>query len=210
MIKSVFIQEYLRIFGLRTWVNNLVWITRSMFIYFILTCICAGLSVVVLAKSGSLAASVSKAVFNYSNWTLIWTILFVYAIETSVFAVFFGQLFKRRKIDCRSLSIPFNFLLIFQLYWLNCLAQWFGSSPSSIIIQQLQQDYDTSCAFCRMQDCCSVFKFYNNMNDEVVSAMDFDKSDNMNDRSFQVTRQHLHNCIRTYSIIRCISVFVSC
>ena len=67
-----------------------------MFIYFILTCVCAGLSVVVMAKSGTQATSVSKAVFNYSHWTLIWTILFVYSIEVSAFIVFFGQLFKRR------------------------------------------------------------------------------------------------------------------
>ena len=67
-----------------------------MFIYFILTCICAGLSVLVLPKSRDVVINQSKAIFNYAHWTLIWTILFVYSIEVSAFAVFFGQLFKRR------------------------------------------------------------------------------------------------------------------
>ncbi|CAF1240137.1 unnamed protein product [Adineta steineri] len=88
-------KEYLRIFGLRTWVNNLVWITRSMFIYFILTCITTALTMVVFKSSGTKWNSVSRAVFNYTHWTLVWTVLFVYAIQVSTFAVFFGQFFKR-------------------------------------------------------------------------------------------------------------------
>ncbi|CAF1509163.1 unnamed protein product, partial [Adineta steineri] len=75
--------EYLRIFGLRTWVNNLVWITRSMFIYFILTCITTALTMVVFKSSGTKWNSVSRAVFNYTHWTLVWTVLFVYAIQVS-------------------------------------------------------------------------------------------------------------------------------
>ena len=90
-------QEYLRIFGLRTWINNLVWVTRTMCIYFILTGIVTGLSMIVLPSSNATRTSVSKAMFNYTHWTLIWTILFVYSIELSAFSVFFGQLFKRRK-----------------------------------------------------------------------------------------------------------------
>jgi len=66
-----------------------------MFIYFILTGISTGLSLVIFKSSGARWNSVSKAVFNYSHWTLIWTILFVYAIQVSTFAVFFGQFFKR-------------------------------------------------------------------------------------------------------------------
>ncbi|CAF5167082.1 unnamed protein product, partial [Rotaria magnacalcarata] len=89
--------EYLRIFGLRTWVNNLVWITRSMCIFFVLTCIATLLSKVGI--KGTTDTGVSKAVFNGADWTVVWTVLFVYSIEVSVFAVFFGQLFKRRKIS---------------------------------------------------------------------------------------------------------------
>ncbi|CAF2937617.1 unnamed protein product [Rotaria sp. Silwood2] len=81
-------KEYLRIFGLRTWVNNLVWVTRSMFIFFILTCISTGLSKVPLKGSSSAWNSASKAVFNYTHWTVLWTVLFVYSIQVSTFAVF--------------------------------------------------------------------------------------------------------------------------
>ncbi|CAF3392848.1 unnamed protein product [Rotaria sp. Silwood1] len=87
--------EYLRIYGLRTWINNLVWITRSMLIFFILTTVVTGLSMIVLPTSGSRKNSVRKAIFNYTHWTLIWTILFVYSIQVSAFSVLFGQFFKR-------------------------------------------------------------------------------------------------------------------
>jgi hypothetical protein len=66
-----------------------------MFIYFILTVACTGLSSVVFTSSGARWNSVSKAVFNYTHWTLLWTILFVYSIQVSAFAVFFGQFFQR-------------------------------------------------------------------------------------------------------------------
>ena len=56
-----------------------------------------GLSLAVLPSSGARFNSVSKALFNYTDWTLLWTILFVYSIQVSAFSVFFGQLFKRRK-----------------------------------------------------------------------------------------------------------------
>jgi len=82
-------KEYLRIFGLRTWVNNFVWITRSMLIFFILTLVSSGLSVVSLSSDGP------KAVFNYVDWFVVFTILFVYSFQVSTFAVFFGQIFKR-------------------------------------------------------------------------------------------------------------------
>jgi hypothetical protein len=67
-----------------------------MCIYFILTAACTGLSLVVFKSSGNKWNSVSRAVFNYTNWTLLWTILFVYSIQVSAFAIFFGQFFQRR------------------------------------------------------------------------------------------------------------------
>jgi len=66
-------------------------------IYFVLIGVITGLSVVVLPSTGFRSNSVSKALFNYTHWTLIWTILFVYSIQTSAFSVFFGQFFKHRK-----------------------------------------------------------------------------------------------------------------
>ncbi|CAF2249794.1 unnamed protein product [Rotaria magnacalcarata] len=88
-------KEYSRIFGLRTWINNLVWVTRSMFIYIVLCSLLTGLSVLVLPSSNATSKSVDKAVFNYTHWTVIWTVLFVYSIQLSTFSVFFGQFFSR-------------------------------------------------------------------------------------------------------------------
>ncbi|CAF0732502.1 unnamed protein product [Adineta steineri] len=88
-------KEYLRIYGLRTWINNLVWVTRSMIIYFILSSVVTVLSLVVLPSSNSKPGRVSKALFNYTHWTVLWTILFVYSIQVSAFSVLFGQFFKR-------------------------------------------------------------------------------------------------------------------
>ena len=90
-------QEYLRIYGLRTWVNNLVWVTRSMLIYIVLIGLMTGLSMIVMPSSGSETNSVSRGLFNYADWTLIWTILFVYSIQVSAFSVLFGQFFTSRK-----------------------------------------------------------------------------------------------------------------
>jgi hypothetical protein len=67
-----------------------------MCIFFVIVGIVTGLSMLVLPSSGTTQNSVSKAIFNYTHWTVIWTILFVYSIELSTFSVFFGQLFKRR------------------------------------------------------------------------------------------------------------------
>ncbi|CAF4226347.1 unnamed protein product, partial [Rotaria sordida] len=66
-----------------------------MFIYFILTGVSTGLSKVVLQSSTGQWNSVSKAIFNYTHWTILWTVLFVYSIQVSTFAIFFGQFFKR-------------------------------------------------------------------------------------------------------------------
>lgn len=79
--------------------NNLVWVTRAMIIYFILTAIVTVCSLVVIPSPGFRSNSVSKAIFNYTHWTVIWTILFVYSIQVSAFSVLFGQFFKRRKRD---------------------------------------------------------------------------------------------------------------
>ncbi|CAM4944466.1 unnamed protein product [Rotaria socialis] len=87
-------KEYLRIYGLRTWLNNLVWMIRSMLIFFVLSGVVTGLSIMVLPSGNAGNNSVRKAIFNYAHWTLIWTILFVYSIQVSAFSVFFGQFFK--------------------------------------------------------------------------------------------------------------------
>lgn len=111
----------------------------------------------------------SKAVFNYSHWTLLWVILFVYAIETSAFAVFFGQLFKRRKID--SCIFQLVSLLIFQLYWPNYSVQLFGSLPSLTFTlwHPLVSNIFSVCF--RTRVFCFAFKFYNNTSDEAVCSM---------------------------------------
>jgi hypothetical protein len=59
------------------------------------------LSLVVLPSTGFRTNSVRKALFNYTHWTVLWTILFVYSIQVSAFGVLFGQFFKRRKIKKR-------------------------------------------------------------------------------------------------------------
>jgi hypothetical protein len=68
-----------------------------MLIYFVLIGVVTGVSMAVLPSSNARANSVSKALFNYTNWTLIWTILFVYGIQVSTFSVLFGQFFKHRE-----------------------------------------------------------------------------------------------------------------
>ena len=80
-----------------------MWVTRSMSIYLILTSVVTALSMVVLPSANSRPGRVSKALFNYTHWTVIWIILFVYSIQVSAFSVLFGQFFKRRtksQIDC--------------------------------------------------------------------------------------------------------------
>ncbi len=68
-----------------------------MLIYFVLIGVVTGLSMLVFPSSGARVNSVSRALFNYTDWTVIWTILFVYSIQVSAFSVLFGQFFKRRK-----------------------------------------------------------------------------------------------------------------
>ncbi|CAF0732489.1 unnamed protein product [Adineta steineri] len=54
-----------------------------------------GLSMLVMPSSGARVNSISKALFNSTHWTVLWTILFVYSIQVSTFSVLFGQFFKR-------------------------------------------------------------------------------------------------------------------
>jgi hypothetical protein len=68
-----------------------------MIVYIVLIAIVTGFSMLVLPSSGARFNSVSKALFNYTHWTVIWTILFVYSIQVSAFSVLFGQFFKSRK-----------------------------------------------------------------------------------------------------------------
>ncbi|CAF1607738.1 unnamed protein product, partial [Adineta ricciae] len=88
-------KEYLRIYGLRTWINNFVWMCRSMLIYVILISIVIGLSVISIPSSQQRQTSIARAIFNSTHWTLIWTVLFIYSIEISAFSICFAQLFKR-------------------------------------------------------------------------------------------------------------------
>jgi len=69
-----------------------------MCIFFVLSCIATLLSKVAISGSSS-TSNVKKAVFNDIDWTVVWTVLFVYSIQVSTFAVFFGQFFKRSKIS---------------------------------------------------------------------------------------------------------------
>jgi len=71
--------------------------SRALIIYFLLSSIITVLSLIVLPSTRFRTNSSAKALFNYTHWTLLWTILFVYSIQVSAFSVFFGQFFKRRK-----------------------------------------------------------------------------------------------------------------
>jgi hypothetical protein len=106
-----------------------------MCIYFVLTSIVTGLCMLVLPSSNATRTSVSKALFNYTHWTLIWTILFIYSIELSTFSVFFGQLFKRRKYSCFIEYIIYQFLSfigqIFRFYTVGLDFYWFLSWSTS-------------------------------------------------------------------------------
>jgi hypothetical protein len=86
-----------------------------MLIYFVLIGVVTGLSMIVIPSSGARVNSVSKGVFNYTNWTVIWTILFVYSIQASAFSVLFGQLFKHRKKEKRYSLVHFIDLFILNL-----------------------------------------------------------------------------------------------
>jgi hypothetical protein len=86
-----------------------------MLIYFILIGVVTGLSMVVLKSTGFRTNSVSKGLFNYTHWTVIWTILFVYSIQVSAFSVLFGQFFKRRKKEKRYSLVHFIYLFILNL-----------------------------------------------------------------------------------------------
>ncbi|CAF1505670.1 unnamed protein product, partial [Didymodactylos carnosus] len=45
------VKEYFRIFGLNTWINNLVWVCRAMCIYLVLTALVTGLCLMRLPRS---------------------------------------------------------------------------------------------------------------------------------------------------------------
>ena len=69
-----------------------------MCIYFVLTGVVTGFSMLIFSNATLQNGSISKSLFNNTHWTLIWTILFVYSIQVSAFTVFFSQFFKRRKL----------------------------------------------------------------------------------------------------------------
>ncbi len=103
--------------------NNLVWVTRSMLIYFVLIGVVTGLSMLVFPSTGFRSNSVSRRLFNYTNWTVIWTILFVYSIQVSAFSVLFGQFFKRRKREKKHIS---SLILFIYFVFIALLAKLFG------------------------------------------------------------------------------------
>jgi hypothetical protein len=102
--------------------------TRSMVIYFVLTGICTGLSVV------SFSSSAKKALFNEVHWTVIWTVLFIYSIQTSTFVIFFGQLFKRGEYGHSSLDKHQSFPIAVRYFF--C---FFPNAGLLFCIQVMQQ-----------------------------------------------------------------------
>ena len=107
-----------------------------MIIYFILIGVITGISMAVFPSSGARVNSVSKALFNYTHWTLLWTILFVYSIQVSAFSVFFGQLFKRRKrmtTTHQRLTVIFFLALLAKLVgffvWVITMIDYYPGAP---------------------------------------------------------------------------------
>jgi hypothetical protein len=96
-----------------------------MLIYFVLIGVLTGLSMIVLPSSGSRTNSVSRGLFNYTDWTVIWTILFVYSIQVSAFSVVFGQFFKHRKREKRHSLVDFiivcNCSITSKITWIYCM-----------------------------------------------------------------------------------------
>jgi hypothetical protein len=95
-----------------------------MLIYLVLIGVMTGLSFVVIPSSGARVNSMTKSLFNYAHWTLIWTILFVYSIQTSAFSVFFAQCFTRRKRENKDIIINSLYLFVALLAKLFGFVVW--------------------------------------------------------------------------------------
>ncbi|CAF4617859.1 unnamed protein product [Rotaria socialis] len=150
-------KEYSRIFGLRTWINNLVWVTRSMFIYIVLCSLLTGFSVLVLPSSNATSKSVDKAVFNSTHWTVIWTVLFVYSIQLSTFSVFFGQFFSR----------PLLAKFLAFTIWILTFIDFYNNIP--VVIRYLMCFFpNTGLLFC-----LEVIQQYERKSDNMTTFKDF-------------------------------------
>ncbi|CAF3110060.1 unnamed protein product [Rotaria socialis] len=151
------LSEYSRIFGLRTWINNLVWVTRSMFIYIVLCSLLTGFSVLVLPSSNATSKSVDKAVFNSTHWTVIWTVLFVYSIQLSTFSVFFGQFFSR----------PLLAKFLAFTIWILTFIDFYNNIP--VVIRYLMCFFpNTGLLFC-----LEVIQQYERKSDNMTTFKDF-------------------------------------
>jgi thiamine transporter ThiT len=92
------------------------------------------LSVVSFSSNGK------KAVFNSVHWTVLWTILLVYSIHVSTFAVFFGQFFKRGKASCLSSNDTMIFYsiavllakLLGAVLWIVTFIDFYGNVPVGV------------------------------------------------------------------------------
>lgn len=94
--KSSKMKEYLKLLGVKWYNLWLTWFLRIFIPFLLLTLIIAAVSKFKLSPRDKDGGYEKKAVFDVTDFFVVFSILFVYSLQSSMFGLLLGQLFSKR------------------------------------------------------------------------------------------------------------------
>ncbi|XP_053689795.1 phospholipid-transporting ATPase ABCA3-like [Sabethes cyaneus] len=86
------LKETMKIMGLNGWLHWMAWFVKTLILLTI------SISLITVLLCASLTTNTDIAIFEFSNWLLIWTFLFIYSITTIMFCFMLSTFFSKANI----------------------------------------------------------------------------------------------------------------
>lgn len=94
--KSSKMKEYLKLLGVRWYNLWLTWFLRILIPFFILTLIISAVTKFKLSPRDKDGGYEKKSVLDTTDFFVVFSILFVYSVQSAMFGLLLGQLFSKR------------------------------------------------------------------------------------------------------------------
>ena len=93
----------MKLAGIKWYVIWITWLLRSLMVYVVLSLVLSAVTKITLnpRQSGSLYGT--KAVFKNTDWILVFSIFIVYSIQTAMFTLLAGQIFRKSSVKQHAL-----------------------------------------------------------------------------------------------------------
>jgi hypothetical protein len=91
-------KEYLKLVGVKWYVIWITWLIRILIPYIILSVLMTAATSVQMGPRINNGNNTTKALFKYTSPIVVFSIFFVYSVQTAVFTLLLGQIFSRSKL----------------------------------------------------------------------------------------------------------------